>query len=1069
MRLLGGCSVLGLLVAGFGVGGCGANASNAPADLGTAGTPPGSGTGNTGNSTGGSSGVVVGNGGNGGVSCTSPNGCKAQVPEGCGDGINNQGGIEQCDDGNTVPGDGCNGACKVEPNWNCPTAGPCTKAVVCGDSQVGPGEVCDDGNQVDGDGCNSTCTYQDPAYTCVPGQACVKQRACGNGRIETGENCDDGNTNSGDGCSSTCVVESGFTCPIPKQPCKPAPRCGDGVVNANLGEVCDDGNTADGDGCSSDCKTKQTGCICKPGSLCQCPVVACGNGKLEGTEACDDGNTRGNDGCSANCTIETGYDCPFTNAPCVPKCGDGIVLAPMEQCDPGVSATNMAQACSSTCRWNPGWACSGSSCHQTKCGDKVKEGAEACDDGNTTPGDGCSPTCRIEPSCSIANGTCTSTCGDGVVMPAQPDGPVMPGGACDDGNTNNGDGCASSCTVEPGYQCQQASMAQTPSMTVPVWYRDFRFGGDFEPSATGQNVAVTGLVSQTLDSEGKPVFAGTNGQGYITSGASFANWYRDVSGTNSTYKSTMTLYNNGNGGFVNRWGPNGEQWSGYANARWCSDATCGNCNAPAYVAGPTTACLTPCTPWGTGNTNSCAVDLVKYDGNPVFFPVDNIAGMVTPTSEYKAATIPPAYGGTYNAEPGGALHNFSFTSEVRYWFGYVASKQYILDFTGDDDVWVFINRRLAVDLGGIHTAVNGRIQLDANGGGTVTITQTEPNPPPASIVRTVSLGMTSGGVYEIAVFQAERQTTASTYKLTLSGFNDAASECKPQCGDGVVSPGEQCDNGSQNLGGYNQCTSDCRLGPYCGDNIVTSPNEACDNGVNDTQYGSTNGCGPDCQLPARCGDGKVQVDYGESCDDGVNDGSYGHCSRDCQTGPFCGDGAVNGPERCDDGANDGTYGTCGDPTKTLPNCDPAPKCGDNILQPDYGEQCEPKSWDSSIPPKSTDPDCTSTCRKPQTCGNAVVESPEQCDDGVNDGSYGGCAPSCIWAPHCGDGVKNGPEECDDGTNDGTYGGCTSTCKLASHCGDGHTDAPYEECDNGANNGTDDICSTACKKIIYIPN
>jgi cysteine-rich repeat protein len=168
----------------------------------------------------------------------------------------------------------------------------------------------------------------------------------------------------------------------------------------------------------------------------------CGNGKIEGSEVYDDGNIKSGDGCSSMCTIETGYVCPFANAPCVPDCGDGIVLAPMEQCDPGVQATNMAQACSSTCKWNPGWACGGTppSCHQTVCGDGKVEGTEACDDGNTLPNDGCSPTCHFEPNCSSATGTCTSKCGDGLVVNEE----------CDDGNTTNGDGCSSTCTVEPG-------------------------------------------------------------------------------------------------------------------------------------------------------------------------------------------------------------------------------------------------------------------------------------------------------------------------------------------------------------------------------------------------------------------------------------------------------------------------------------------------------------------------------------------------------------------------------------------------------------------------------------------
>jgi fibro-slime domain-containing protein len=103
------------------------------------------------------------------------------------------------------------------------------------------------------------------------------------------------------------------------------------------------------------------------------------------------------------------------------------------------------------------------------------------------------------------------------------------------------------------------------------------------------------------------------------------------------------------------------------------------------------------------------------------------------------------------------LHNFSFTSEVRYWFLYDQSKSYTLDFTGDDDVWVFVNKKLAVDLGGIHLPVSGTVTIDAT--------------------TAAGFGLVDGNVYEVAVFQAERQTTGSSYKLTLTGFNAAASVC----------------------------------------------------------------------------------------------------------------------------------------------------------------------------------------------------------------------------------------------------------------------------------------------------
>lgn len=68
--------------------------------------------------------------------------------------------------------------------------------------------------------------------------------------------------------------------------------------------------------------------------------------------------------------------------------------------------------------------------------------------------------------------------------------------------------------------------------------------------------------------------------------------------------------------------------------------------------------------------------------------------------------------------------------------------------------------------------------------------------------------------------------------------------------------------------------------------------------------------------------------------------------------------------------------------------------------------------------------CTSTC------GDGIVTGNEVCDDGIDNGSYGGCQPDCVaWGPYCGDGTVNGPEQCDHGLSNGTNRDtCTGWCQ-----------------------------------------
>jgi large repetitive protein len=122
----------------------------------------------------------------------------------CGDGFNM--GIDECDDKNTVSGDGCDSNCTVELGWTCGTgsfARPDLCFEICGDgrslkSYSKMGNMCDDGNNYNGDGCDADCVLE-YGYECLGGDAYTPDtcsEVCGDGYNIGLNPCDDGNNKS---------------------------------------------------------------------------------------------------------------------------------------------------------------------------------------------------------------------------------------------------------------------------------------------------------------------------------------------------------------------------------------------------------------------------------------------------------------------------------------------------------------------------------------------------------------------------------------------------------------------------------------------------------------------------------------------------------------------------------------------------------------------------------------------------------------------------------------------------------------------------------------------------------
>jgi fibro-slime domain-containing protein len=290
-----------------------------------------------------------------------------------------------------------------------------------------------------------------------------------------------------------------------------------------------------------------------------------------------------------------------------------------------------------------------------------------------------------------------------------------------------------------------------------------------------------------------------------------------------------------------------------------------------------------CNLWGYWNAPA---DCIANDMKSVWQQWDprgwNSGGAAPAAGEALGAPIRPVTG---------VKRNFYFTSEARYLFRFVGGET--LSFFGDDDVWVFINGHLVLDLGAPHERMKGTVTLATTGASaawaiSVQSVQTgvdQPIPGAAGSGTVMGLGLEVGKTYEIAIFHADQHPRESNYQLTLSGFSTTRSVCQPRCGDGMATTTEECDDGANNNDTlYGGCTTMCKFGPFCGD-TVKNGEEECDLGrMNGARYGQ-DGCTAGCKIPHRCGDGIIDTAFGEQCDDGMNNG-VGACQASCLYKPL---------------------------------------------------------------------------------------------------------------------------------------------------------------------------------------
>ncbi len=302
--------------------------------------------------------------------------------------------VEQCDDGNSVNGDGCENDCTLT-----------CKPGADGDRKCNDGDAC---NGVETCGADNKCARTTPpadGTSCGDAKFCKGGLCigitCGDSVVSAGEECDDGNAVTGDGCDNckfSCLSTDAARNCGGGDPCAGTSTCDDATHKCSARTPLADGAT---------CGTDK---VCKAGV---CGAGACGDGVVTGTEQCDFGAANG---AGTGCEI----DCKFSCSTTADTCSDANACNGVESCKPVTVSGKTGQKCTAgtplaenaTCA--TGRTCKSGFCASALCGNGTIDTGEDCDFGAglNVAGSGCQPDCKFtcanDTACSDAN-ACNGT------------------------------------------------------------------------------------------------------------------------------------------------------------------------------------------------------------------------------------------------------------------------------------------------------------------------------------------------------------------------------------------------------------------------------------------------------------------------------------------------------------------------------------------------------------------------------------------------------------------------------------------------------------------------------------